>query len=87
MWYGIDGPPGGLACSTFIETAVGRGDDTVGNPHRDHLFKSRAVRAYPLIEIRQPVPREDGARGVFGNPKVIIRLKVLIEQVWLALHS
>ena len=44
---------------------LGRGDDTVGNPHRARICNSscsnstvsvRLVRAYPLTEIRQSVP-------------------------------
>ena len=35
---------------------VGRGDDTVGNPHRAQNFSIRTFRAYPLVEIRQTVP-------------------------------
>ena len=35
-----------------------KGDDTVGNPRRAQTSQfDRAFRAYPLIEIRQTVPR------------------------------
>ena len=44
---------------------IGRGDDTVGNPHRAQIsqfelfevkFISRAFRVCPLVEIRQTAP-------------------------------
>ena len=35
---------------------IGRGDDTVGNPHRARISRFELLRAYPLIEIRQAVP-------------------------------
>ena len=52
------------ACSKQRELSacVGRGDDTVGNPHRS-IFSIRAFRAYPLIEIRQTVL----CRAIRGN--------------------
>ena len=42
---------------------LGRGDDTVGNPHRAHFCSIRDVRAYLLTEIRQTVP----CRAIRGN--------------------
>ena len=47
------GLPGGRAPSAAF---LGRGDDTVGKPHRAQIYQSVFVRAYLLIKIGLAVP-------------------------------